>query len=170
MLALPFFPHPHPNPRTKKKKAGRLSRINGSGRHGGGGGQSKYWKLEIVILKYFTPPPPLYRESSCDQQSRSAAVSFNSTDENIESSEGPDKMGNGLRQRAACHLLNATCFRMNRRKTLEENVMETPLRRCLSTLDITLLGIYRQFFNKIFEQLFSSSYDQKSTDKDLAIS
>jgi cationic amino acid transporter 4 len=51
-----------------------------------------------------------------------------------------DDMG-GLRNRATMHWLSSTCFRMNRCKTLAENLMETPLRRCLSTLDITLLGI-----------------------------
>lgn len=48
----------------------------------------------------------------------------------------------GLRNRVVCRLVSSTCFQMNRRKTLGEDVMDTPLRRCLSTLDITLLGYY----------------------------
>lgn len=47
----------------------------------------------------------------------------------------------GLRERVLCHFVSSTCFQMNRRKTLNDNVMDTPLRRCLSTVDITLLGI-----------------------------
>jgi len=38
-------------------------------------------------------------------------------------------------------MLSSACFRINRRKTLQEDLMDTPLRRCLTTTDITLLGI-----------------------------
>lgn len=51
-----------------------------------------------------------------------------------------EKMG-GLRSGFMGRLMSSTCFQMNRRKTLESDLMATPLRRCLSTLDITLLGI-----------------------------
>lgn len=54
--------------------------------------------------------------------------------------DNPEEMG-GLRNRLLCRFVSSTCFQMNRRKTLGENLMETPLRRCLSTLDITMLGI-----------------------------
>lgn len=30
--------------------------------------------------------------------------------------------------------------RLNRRKTLQDDIMETPLKRCLDTFDLTLLG------------------------------
>lgn len=38
------------------------------------------------------------------------------------------------------HVMAGVCGKMNRRKNLQGDIMETPLKRCLSTFDITLLG------------------------------
>lgn len=57
----------------------------------------------------------------------------------------------GLRNRVVGRLVSSTCFQMNRRKTLGEDVMDTPLRRCLSTLDITLLGYH--FYHNVNRRL-----------------
>ena len=58
---------------------------------------------------------------------------------NADNNNKADEMG-GLRNRVVCRIVSSTCYNMNRRKTLAEDLMETPLRRCLSTLDITMLG------------------------------
>ncbi|XP_042219105.1 cationic amino acid transporter 4-like isoform X2 [Homarus americanus] len=47
----------------------------------------------------------------------------------------------GLRQRLLVEGWSGTWNRMSRTKKVATDVMETPLNRCLSTLDITLLGI-----------------------------
>uniref|UniRef100_A0A0P4VP91 Amino acid permease/ SLC12A domain-containing protein n=1 Tax=Scylla olivacea TaxID=85551 RepID=A0A0P4VP91_SCYOL len=47
----------------------------------------------------------------------------------------------GLRQRLLTEAWGGTWHRMWRTKKVASGVMETPLSRCLSTLDITLLGI-----------------------------
>ncbi|XP_024947326.1 cationic amino acid transporter 4 isoform X2 [Cephus cinctus] len=39
------------------------------------------------------------------------------------------------------HVMSGICAKMNRTKKLQGDVMETPLKRCLSTFDITLLGV-----------------------------
>ncbi|XP_001606549.1 cationic amino acid transporter 4 [Nasonia vitripennis] len=39
------------------------------------------------------------------------------------------------------HVMSGMCAKINRKKKLEGDVMDTPLKRCLSTFDITLLGI-----------------------------
>lgn len=39
------------------------------------------------------------------------------------------------------HVITDVCGKMNRRKNLQGDIMETPLKRCLSTFDITLLGV-----------------------------
>lgn len=39
------------------------------------------------------------------------------------------------------HVMSDLCSKMNRTKQLEPNVLETPLKRCLNTFDITLLGL-----------------------------
>ncbi|XP_033219861.1 cationic amino acid transporter 4 [Belonocnema kinseyi] len=39
------------------------------------------------------------------------------------------------------HVMAGVCGKMNRRKHLQGDIMETPLKRCLSTFDITLLGV-----------------------------
>lgn len=39
------------------------------------------------------------------------------------------------------HVMSGICTKMNRTKQLPSDVMETPLNRCLTTLDITLLGL-----------------------------
>lgn len=39
------------------------------------------------------------------------------------------------------HVMSGICFKMNRTKQLPGDIMDTPLNRCLSTLDITMLGI-----------------------------
>lgn len=40
------------------------------------------------------------------------------------------------------HVLSGMCTKMNRTKKLHGDLLETPMRRCLSTFDITLLGNY----------------------------
>ncbi|XP_046750696.1 cationic amino acid transporter 4 [Diprion similis] len=47
----------------------------------------------------------------------------------------------GVRRMILGHVLSDTCAKMNRMKKIRGNVMETPLKRCLSTFEITLLGI-----------------------------
>lgn len=39
------------------------------------------------------------------------------------------------------HVMSDLCSKMNRTKQLEPNILETPLKRCLNTFDITLLGL-----------------------------
>ncbi|CAG9863546.1 unnamed protein product [Phyllotreta striolata] len=39
------------------------------------------------------------------------------------------------------HVMSGICSKMNRKKQLPSDVMETPLNRCLNTFDITLLGV-----------------------------
>uniref|UniRef100_A0A1B0GHL3 Cationic amino acid transporter C-terminal domain-containing protein n=2 Tax=Lutzomyia longipalpis TaxID=7200 RepID=A0A1B0GHL3_LUTLO len=39
------------------------------------------------------------------------------------------------------HVMSGICHKMNRTKRLPADILETPLNRCLSTLDITLLGV-----------------------------
>ncbi|XP_037031589.1 cationic amino acid transporter 4 [Bradysia coprophila] len=39
------------------------------------------------------------------------------------------------------HVMSGVCTKMNRTKKLPSDIMQTPLNRCLSTFDITLLGI-----------------------------
>lgn len=74
-------------------------------------------------------------QPSANSISAAAASELNGDDDPTKSEE----MG-GLRNRLMCRFVSSTCFQMNRRKTLGEDLMETPLRRCLSTLDITMLG------------------------------
>lgn len=38
------------------------------------------------------------------------------------------------------HVMSGLCTKMNRTKQLPADIMETPLNRCLNTIDITLLG------------------------------
>lgn len=38
------------------------------------------------------------------------------------------------------HVMSGLCTKMNRTKQLPDDLMETPLKRCLNTFDITLLG------------------------------
>lgn len=38
------------------------------------------------------------------------------------------------------HVMSGICTKMNRTKQLPNDIMETPLNRCLNTFDITLLG------------------------------
>ena len=38
--------------------------------------------------------------------------------------------------------INDCKYKVNRRKDLTEDILTTPLKRCLTTLDITLLGKY----------------------------
>lgn len=38
------------------------------------------------------------------------------------------------------HVMSGLCSKMNRTKPLPTDAMETPLKRCLNTFDITLLG------------------------------
>ncbi|KAJ2949051.1 hypothetical protein O0L34_g5992 [Tuta absoluta] len=47
----------------------------------------------------------------------------------------------GARHKILGHVLSGFCHKMNRRKPLYGDSMDTPLNRCLSTFDITLLGI-----------------------------
>lgn len=46
----------------------------------------------------------------------------------------------GTRTAILGHVISGLCMKMNRTKPVPADVMETPLNRCLSTLDITLLG------------------------------
>ncbi|XP_034950558.1 cationic amino acid transporter 4 [Chelonus insularis] len=39
------------------------------------------------------------------------------------------------------HVMSGICSKMNRTKRLDGDMMETPLKRCLSTFDMTLLGV-----------------------------
>lgn len=39
------------------------------------------------------------------------------------------------------HIMSGICTKMNRTKPVPADVMETPLKRCLTTFDIALLGI-----------------------------
>lgn len=47
----------------------------------------------------------------------------------------------GARHKILGHVLSGFCHKMNRRKPLHGDVMDTPLNRCLTTTDITLLGV-----------------------------
>nr|CAH7723545.1 unnamed protein product [Callosobruchus chinensis] len=47
----------------------------------------------------------------------------------------------GSRKKILKHVMSDICSKMNRTKQLPANVMETPLNRCLNTIDITLLGV-----------------------------
>ncbi|XP_063536351.1 cationic amino acid transporter 4 [Cydia strobilella] len=47
----------------------------------------------------------------------------------------------GARHKILGHVLSGFCHKMNRRKPLYGDAMDTPLNRCLTTLDITLLGV-----------------------------
>lgn len=38
------------------------------------------------------------------------------------------------------HVMSGLCTKMNRTKKLQGDILETPMKRCLSTFDITLLG------------------------------
>lgn len=38
------------------------------------------------------------------------------------------------------HVMSGLYNKMNRRKKLDGDMLETPMKRCLSTFDITLLG------------------------------
>ena len=46
----------------------------------------------------------------------------------------------GARHKILGHVLSGFCHKMNRRKPLYGDVLDTPLNRCLTTFDITLLG------------------------------
>ncbi|XP_022916609.2 cationic amino acid transporter 4 [Onthophagus taurus] len=39
------------------------------------------------------------------------------------------------------HVMSGLCSKMNRTKQLPQDIMDTPLKRCLNTFDITLLGV-----------------------------
>ncbi|XP_044728670.1 cationic amino acid transporter 4 [Chrysoperla carnea] len=47
----------------------------------------------------------------------------------------------GVRKMILSHVMSGLCGKMNRVKHLDGDVMETPLRRCLNTFDMTLLGV-----------------------------
>ncbi|KAF9418792.1 hypothetical protein HW555_004459 [Spodoptera exigua] len=47
----------------------------------------------------------------------------------------------GARHKILGHVLSGFCHKMNRRKPIYGDSMDTPLNRCLTTLDITLLGV-----------------------------
>lgn len=46
------------------------------------------------------------------------------------------------RHKILSHVFNGICFKVNRTKrlSLDSSDLETPLKRCLTTFDITLLG------------------------------
>jgi cationic amino acid transporter 4 len=48
----------------------------------------------------------------------------------------------GARRKILGHVMSGLCTKMNRTKQLGSDVMETPLKRCLNTWDMTLLGKY----------------------------
>ncbi|XP_059048503.1 cationic amino acid transporter 4-like [Achroia grisella] len=47
----------------------------------------------------------------------------------------------GARHKILGHVLSGFCHKMNRRKPIYGDTMDTPLNRCLTTFDITLLGV-----------------------------
>ncbi|CAG9561964.1 unnamed protein product [Danaus chrysippus] len=47
----------------------------------------------------------------------------------------------GARHKILGHVLSGFCHKMNRRKPIYGDVLDTPLNRCLTTFDITLLGV-----------------------------
>ncbi|CAG9102241.1 unnamed protein product [Plutella xylostella] len=47
----------------------------------------------------------------------------------------------GARHKILGHVLSGFCHRMNRRKPIHGDALDTPLNRCLTTFDITLLGV-----------------------------
>ncbi|CAH0585762.1 unnamed protein product [Chrysodeixis includens] len=47
----------------------------------------------------------------------------------------------GARHKILGHVLSGFCHKMNRRKPIYGDSLDTPLNRCLTTLDITLLGV-----------------------------
>ncbi|XP_041978908.1 cationic amino acid transporter 4 [Aricia agestis] len=47
----------------------------------------------------------------------------------------------GARHKILGHVLSGFCHKMNRRKPIYGDCLDTPLNRCLSTFDITLLGV-----------------------------
>lgn len=81
----------------------------------------------------------LFYSNSEQRPQATENITLSASELNCNEIQTKDKMG-GLRNRVICRLVSSTCFQMNRRKTLGEDVMDTPLRRCLSTLDITMLG------------------------------
>lgn len=44
------------------------------------------------------------------------------------------------------HVMSGLCTKMNRTKKLQGDLLETPMKRCLSTFDITLLGKHMLLF------------------------
>lgn len=46
------------------------------------------------------------------------------------------------------HVMSGLCTKMNRTKKLQGDLLETPMKRCLSTFDITLLGKHMRYFNR----------------------
>lgn len=48
-----------------------------------------------------------------------------------------------VRRMILAHVISGLYTKMNRKKKLEGDMLETPMKRCLSTFDITLLGEYR---------------------------
>lgn len=48
------------------------------------------------------------------------------------------------------HVVSGLCSKMNRTKKLQGDLLETPMKRCLSTFDITLLGkfVVLCYFNR----------------------
>lgn len=48
------------------------------------------------------------------------------------------------------HVMSGLCAKMNRTKKVQGDLLETPMKRCLSTFDITLLGKRSSFSRVIF--------------------
>lgn len=56
----------------------------------------------------------------------------------------------GARHKILGHVLSGFCHKMNRRKPLYGDPLDTPLNRCLTTLDITLLGKLRTMYARLY--------------------
>lgn len=62
------------------------------------------------------------------------------------------------------HVMSGLCTKMNRTKKLQGDLLETPMKRCLSTFDITLLGkhiLFSFIFNRKDMHGHLSSYEIK---------
>lgn len=66
------------------------------------------------------------------------------------------------RHKILSHIFNGICFKLNRTKrlSLDNTDLETPLKRCLTTFDITLLGEHFVLFNILIGGKYKKNRDE----------
>lgn len=64
----------------------------------------------------------------------------------------------GARHKILGHVLSGFCHKMNRRKPLYGDSLDTPLNRCLTTFDITLLGKLLHILSNFYIFTVKASY------------